>query len=150
MRYRFATESDLDSLADWNQQLIRDEGHRNRMTVPELRERMNGWIQSEYKAVIFDDGGRAVAYALYRETPDEIHLRQLFVARERRREGLGRRAMAILFDKLWPKNKRLVVEVLCKNAAAIAFWRAMGYADYALTLEIMPEQRTSAWSPDIV
>ena len=28
---------DLDLLADWNRQLIQDEGHRNRMTVAELK-----------------------------------------------------------------------------------------------------------------
>ena len=31
MEYRFATDSDLDLLAEWNHQLIRDEGHRNPM-----------------------------------------------------------------------------------------------------------------------
>ena len=30
------------------------------------------------------------------------------------------------------------MEVLVANAAAVAFWRALGYVDYALTLEIMP------------
>jgi hypothetical protein len=29
-------------LAELNHQLIRDEGHRNRMTVPELKRRMRG------------------------------------------------------------------------------------------------------------
>lgn len=139
MKHRVATEKDLDSLAEWNHQLIRDEGHRNRMTVLELRERMRNWIQSEYKAVSFEDEGKAVAYALYRENADEIHLRQLFVTRERRRQGVGKRAMTILFNEVWPKDKRLVVEVLCKNQSAVCFWRAMGYSDYAITLEIMPK-----------
>jgi predicted acetyltransferase len=63
------------------------------------------------------------------------------VVRHRRREGIGRRAMEELFLKLWPRDKRLTVSVLVKNVAAVAFWRAMGYTDYDLTLEIMPACR---------
>ena len=139
MTYRRATSNDSALLAKLNRQLIRDEGHRNPMTVPELEERMKGWLASEYAAVVFEDGGATVAYALFREEPKEIYLRQLFVVRNRRRQGIGRKAVQILRSKIWPKNKRLTVEVLIRNAAAIAFWHAMGYADYSLTLDIMPE-----------
>ena len=36
MKHRLANLSDVAWLADWNHQLIRDEGARNSMTVPEL------------------------------------------------------------------------------------------------------------------
>jgi predicted acetyltransferase len=112
------------------------------MTVPELEQRMNGWLSSEYMAMLFEDGGEAVAYALYREQPEEIYLRQLFVVRNRRRKGIGRTAVEILRSKIWPKNKRLTVDVLVQNTAAIAFWRSVGYRDYCLTLEILPVARS--------
>ena len=140
MEYRFATDSDLDLLAEWNHQLIRDEGHRNPMTVPELRERMRGWLGGEYKAVIFGPEADPVAYALYRETATEVYLRQLFVRRDRRREGIGRAAMEVLRSQVWPRRKRLTVEVLTANLRAVAFWRSIGYKDYCLTLEIMPTE----------
>jgi hypothetical protein len=73
---RLATEADLDLLAEWNHQLIRDEGHRNPMTPAELRERMKGWLAGEYAAVIFCLDGDPVAYALYRESAGEVYLRQ--------------------------------------------------------------------------
>ena len=85
MEHRFAGESDLDLLAEWNHQLIRDEGHNNPMTVPELRERMRGWLETDYRAVLFSMEGEPLAYALYREGPEEIYLRQFFVRRDRRR-----------------------------------------------------------------
>ena len=53
MEHRPATGRDLDLLAQWNHQLVRDEGHRNQMAVPELRERMTAWLSGEYEAVIF-------------------------------------------------------------------------------------------------
>jgi len=111
------------------------------MNVAQLEERMRGFIEKEYRAVIFEDDGEVVAYALFRERPEEIYLRQLFVLRGRRREGIGRAAMEILRSQIWPKTKRLTVEVLVANQGAVAFWRAMGYIDYALTLEIMPPNR---------
>jgi predicted acetyltransferase len=139
MTFRQATLNDCTLLAELNHQLIRDEGHRNRMAVPELEQRMKGWLSSEYAAVIFQDGNEVVAYALYREQPEEIYLRQLFVVRSRRRQGIGRKAFEILRSTIWPENKRLTVDVLVQNTAAVAFWRAMGCKDYCLTLEIMPK-----------
>jgi predicted acetyltransferase len=140
MTYRPATSADCTLLAELNYQLIRDEGHRNQMTVSQLENRMSGWLASEYKAVIFEEDGGVVAYGLYREQAVEIYLRQLFVMRNRRRQGVGRKAFEILRSKIWPSDKRLTVEVLVSNAGAVAFWRAVGCKDYALTLEIMPEK----------
>jgi len=133
-----ATIADLDLLGEWNHQLIHDEGHRNPMTVAELRERLRGWLEGEYRAVIFLVEGEAAAYALFKETDAEVHLRQLFVARERRRQGIGRAMIQRLREEVWPREKRLTVEVLVANAPAVAFWRAMGYRDYSLTLEVLP------------
>lgn len=113
------------------------------MTVPELEQRMKGWLASEYVAVIFEEREEVVAYALYREEPEELHLRQLFVVRNRRREGIGRAAIEIFRAQIWPKNKRLTVSVLVQNTTAVAFWRAVGYQDYSLTLEILPVASSS-------
>ena len=138
MNFRCATLSDGALLAELNHQLLNDEGHRNRMTIPELEQRMKGWLSSEYAAVIFEDSQEVVAYALYREQPTEIYLRQLFVARNVRRRGIGRRALEILRSKVWTKGKRITVDVLVQNTAAMAFWRSIGFSDYCLTLEIAP------------
>ena len=136
---RSATLNDCALLADLNYQLIRDQGHRNPSGPAELEERMRGWLSSgEYRGRIFEDGAEVVAYALYRETADEVHLRHFFVARGRRRQGIGRAAMKDLIERHWPRTKRLTVSVLVRNEAGLAFWRALGYADYDLTLEILP------------
>jgi GNAT superfamily N-acetyltransferase len=136
MTFRPATLDDCPLLAELNHQLIRDEGHRNRMTVPELEQRIRGWLSGEYRAVIYEDGKEVVAYGLYREQLEEIYLRQLFVVRNRRRQGIGRSAVQILRSQVWPKDKRLTVDVLVANQSGVAFWRSVGYTDYALSLEI--------------
>ena len=135
LQFRWAGDGDLDLLADWNNQLIQDEGHRDQMAVPELRERMRRWLAGEYRAVIFLSQGEPAAYGLYRETDDEVYLRQLFVRRDKRRAGIGRQAMDIFLHKIWPQGKRRTVDVLTKNEPAVQFWRAVGYEDYSLTLE---------------
>jgi GNAT superfamily N-acetyltransferase len=140
LTFREASSSDSDQLAEWNYQLIRDEAHRNRMTVPQLAERMRDWLEQDYRAIVFELEGTPVAYALFREQPNEIYLRQLFVVRESRRQGIGKRAIELLHTNVWLKNIRLTVDVLTANANAVAFWRAVGFADYSLTLEILPPE----------
>jgi hypothetical protein len=47
LTYRLAGSSDYAALAESNHQLIRDEGHRNPMTVPELEQRLKSWLACE-------------------------------------------------------------------------------------------------------
>ena len=143
LEYRSVTQDDLDLLAEWNHQLIRDEGHRNPMTIPELKERMLGWLEGEYIAVMFLLDDEPVAYSLYRERLDEIYLRQFFVRRDLRRQGIGRQAIALLREKIWSQDKRLTVEVLTANRSGVAFWHSVGYQDYSLALEILPRTRNA-------
>ena len=142
MTFRQATLEDCAVLARLKHELIQDEGHRNRMTVTELENRMRGWLSGEYRATIFEENGEVVSYALFREQPEDIYLRQLFVVRHRRSQGLGRQAVEILRSQVWPRTKRLTVDVLVTNKRAVAFWRAIGYTDYCLTLEILPDSST--------
>lgn len=74
---RAATDEDIQILARLNKQLIEDEGHRNSMSVPQLAERMSGWLRSEWKADFFvqsdnraDDG--IIGYAVYQHRKDEF------------------------------------------------------------------------------
>ena len=138
MIYRHANESDCPVLAQMNFRLIQDEGHRNPMTPVELEERMRVWLAGEYEAVIFERDDMAAAYALYRLTDEEIYLRQFFVVRNKRRQGLGIQALKMLFDQVWPKDKRILVEVLYRNKTAWAFWKAAGFSEYSLALEKYP------------
>lgn len=137
LTWRDASDADLGLLAEWNHRLIRDEGHRNPMTVEQLSERMKKWLQGEYRAVVFSDD-QPVGYALFRSEEAVIYLRQFFVQPERRRTGIGRAAFAMLRKEIWRPGVRLTVDVLCQNAGGVAFWRSVGYQDYCLTLEIMP------------
>jgi GNAT superfamily N-acetyltransferase len=136
---RRALLQDYDLLGILNKQLIEDEGHRNLMSATQLQDRMRDWLVSEYKAVIFDNETEVVAYALYREETDLIYLRQFFVQRHFRQRGYGKLAMELLRKNIWPASKRLTVEVLSGNQRSVAFFRAVGFRDYCVALEILPK-----------
>ena len=131
-----ASLADIPLLAEMNKQLIEDEGHRNPMTVPELAARMGAWLAKGYVATLFSRGEEVVAYALWRDEAAWIYVRHFFVARELRREGIGREAIRLLTGEVWPPGKRARVSVLVGNLPAIAFWRSVGFIDYHLTLEM--------------
>lgn len=133
--FRFATPEDAALLAQMNGQLIRDEGHRNPMTAPELERRMSGWLAGEYAAVLFESGRETLGYALFCREPDYVYLRQFFVWDRYRRCGVGRSAMQWLRQTAWPDALRVRLDVLVTNTAAHAFWKAVGFADYCVTME---------------
>jgi ribosomal protein S18 acetylase RimI-like enzyme len=146
LQYRMATAEDIALLARLNRQLIEDEGHRNRMTLPELAERLRQWLTTEYTAVIFEQGPLPVAYALFRPEADSIYLRQFLVERQYRRQGIGRQAMQLLLSDIWPAGQRITLDVLVHNRRGQAFWHALGFQDYAITLEML-RQGTSGPAP---
>ena len=136
--FRAATLADAAMLAQMNHRLIRDEGHRNPMTARELARRMEGFLAADWRATVFEQDAAAVGYALYRCEAEYVYLRQLFVEPERRRQGIGRQAIEWLRRNAWADAPcgRVRIEVLAGNQAAIAFWRSLGFVDYALTMEL--------------
>ena len=134
MEYRTAVEDDLALLAELNRQLIQDEGHENLMSIAELENRMRAWLARPYTAILFLNEGDVVGYALYRTDNAGIFLRQFFIRRDQRRKGLGRAAIETLCRRVWPTGARVTLEALTANQAAIDFWHAVGFEDYALTL----------------
>jgi predicted acetyltransferase len=137
MTFRFANPNDVHVpvLARLNKQLIDDEQHRNPMTVAELEARMRDWLAHEYQAVLFEHDRETVGYALFRQAAEYVYLRQFLVCRKHRRRGIGREAMAWLWQNAWSDTPRVRLDVLVGNAAAIAFWRSVGFRDYCLTME---------------
>ncbi len=135
MQFRRATIADADALSQMNCRLIRDECHRNPMSIAELKARMEGWLAGEYQAALFEDDAGPVGYALFRFDREYVYLRQFYIELERRRKGLGREAMAWLSQHVFPPDTRIRLDVLVSNLGAIDFWRSLGFADYSITME---------------
>jgi N-acetylglutamate synthase-like GNAT family acetyltransferase len=136
LKFRFAAESDIPWLAKMNQQLILDEGHRNKMTLTELEQRMSDFLRNEYNAVIAGLGRTDIGYALYKQDPEWLYLRQIFIINSMRRKGFGRRFMEWLKINPWKECKRIRIDVLVGNRVGIDFWKAAGFKEYCVTMEI--------------
>ncbi len=93
-------------------------------------------LDGDYLATLFEWDGQIVAYGLWRDEPDWVYLRQFFVVRDFRRRGIGAQAIRVLTDEVWPAAKRIRVNVLIGNRPALEFWRAVGFVDYLITLEM--------------
>lgn len=135
---RRARTEDIARLAGWNAQLIHDERNDGPMRTDELASRLREWLVKEYSASVFEADGTPFGYALYRELPECVHLRHFFVARDFRRRGLGRRAFQALRRESFPRDKRILVEVLVCNEAGTAFWKRIGFVERYLGLHMPP------------
>ena len=135
MNYRFATPDDVPLIAAMNEQLTRDENHRNRMTIPALRARMTKWLAEGSRAVLFEDDGEVVGYVLFDKTPEHVYLKHFFIEDAHRRKGAGRTAMEWLMANVWNDERRVRLDVLTGNERGIAFWKSLGFESYCITME---------------
>jgi hypothetical protein len=76
LAHRVATGDDVPTLARMNQQLIEDAGHLNSMNLTELERRMRSMLAGAYTATVSEWTEHVVAYALRREEPEWVYLRQ--------------------------------------------------------------------------
>jgi GNAT superfamily N-acetyltransferase len=119
-----------------NQELIQDEGHRNKMTLAELEQRMSDFLQNEYDVVIASFRQNDIGYALYKQDPEWLYLRQIFVIKTMRRKGFGRKFIEWLKNNPWRDCKRIRTDVLVGNVTGIAFWKALVFKEYCITMEM--------------
>ena len=138
-----ARPRDSARLAEMNKHLIEDEGHRNPMSIEELRKRMEDWLLSDWEAVFIVEENATIGYALYQWRADSfnpneqfVYLRQFFISRSHRNRGMGTQSFNAIKGEFWSKAKRIEVEVLAKNKEGIAFWHSLGFTDYSLSLKL--------------
>src|SRR5689334_7843837 len=137
MTLRPALEADVPLLAELNRQLIADQGHDSAAGPAELAARMRHWLGGAQRVAVAEEDGVPVGYAVWREDEhDGVYLRHLFVAREHRRGGVGRRMVTELLAG-WA-GREIKLDVLRHNARALAFWQAMGFTAHATVLRHKP------------
>ena len=125
MNIRVCTEDDVPVLAEMNQGLIEEEKAETALTLPQLQERMRGFIRAQYTAFLFSEGDDVLGYALCDTLRRPAYLRQFFIQRTARRKGYGKQAFELLLAHLGIRE--IDVEVYAWNEAGLAFWRAMGF-----------------------
>jgi GNAT superfamily N-acetyltransferase len=141
LQLRAAEEEDLPLLAAMNRRLIEDEGSRNPMSADALRRRMADWLRGDWSIDLFVENDTIVGYAVYQLRPDEynpaqtvVYLRQLYVEREARGRGIGRRMFEMLAQARLPADCPVVIDVLASNPGGRRFWERLGFRPYCTTM----------------
>ena len=140
---RPATAADVQLLAEMNRQLCDDERSRNNMTVAALAVRMEKWLNENWKAVLFEQKSKLVGYSVFQIGSDyydpstsEVHLRQFFIVRECRSQGVGRRAFDMLKATVFPPGSQVHLDVLTTNPSGQRFWEAVGFQQYSTAMRL--------------
>ncbi len=131
---KLAAHDDLDILACMNKNLIEDEKHDNKMNVAQLRDRMKGFIDSNYDAYLFMKDSEVVGYALVDMSREPLYIRHFYISREHRRCGYGRIALSELLQLLC--TNRVDIEVMYWNEVGISFWKSMGFKERSIYMRL--------------
>lgn len=134
MKVTKADLSNVEKLAELNKRLIEDERHPNPMNVQQLARRMAAWLQGEYTCYMATEHGLTLAYCLFRDEGDYYYLRQLFVESAYRRQGIATQLLDWMYQHIWI-DKKVRLDVLAHNTAAIAFYKAYGFEVGCLRME---------------
>ena len=116
---------------------MRDEYSDSPAPADEIEPRLRDWLATDYVACVFELSATPFGYAIFRDLPDCVHVRHFFVETAFRRKGLGRRAFERLRE-MFPRGKRILVEVLVANVAGAAFWKSVGFEPRYLGLQYQP------------
>ena len=131
---RKATQADAGSIAH-----IYNEGIEDRIATFETRlrsaEDVAGWFDGVHPIVVAEDGGRIVGFASTssyrpRECYAKIAQFSVYVAREYRGRGVGRRALEALIEASAAAGlHKLVSRIFPENVASRAACRSVGFRE---------------------
>lgn len=126
---RLARRADAAAMAELSRDLI-EQGLAWRYTPG----RMTGLMADPECSVLVADGSHGLeGFAAMHFGDDRAHLVLLCVASARQRQGLGRRLLDWLLASAGVAGVTVVtLELRADNATALAFYRALGFAETAL------------------
>ena len=132
MQIRECSNQDVPQLAVMNKHLIEDEKSNNPMSVEELEQRMQGFLNGEYKAYLFTEDETVLGYALVRHTSIPLYLRQFYIRREFRRRNYGKTAFEQLMKYM--QSDSIDIDVLPWNERGRLFWKSCGFEDTCISM----------------
>lgn len=136
MDYRYAEIADIPTLAGAEESFMGDVGEREIPARAALEERWRERLEGDYRAVLFEEDGRAVAYTLYAPSTVGVVVEQFFVWPDVRRQGVGREMFELLREEIWAPTVRVAIHVAHKNAVGRAFLAAVGFAEARVLMEL--------------
>ena len=134
MKVNLCSACDVPKLAEMNKYLIEDEKSDNPMQLVELEHRMSEFLNTDYNAYFFVEENEVVGYALVRNLPEGLYLRQFFIDRDFRRKHYGTQAFNELLKVLNTNN--ILIDVLPWNERGLSFWKSLGFKEAAISMKL--------------
>ncbi|MGY4759691.1 N-acetyltransferase family protein [Paenibacillus caseinilyticus] len=107
------------------------------MNLKQLKDRMRGFINTDYKAYTFEVDDEIIGYALVNHIRKPLYLRQFFICRNCRRNGYGKLAFEKLLEVLDTRN--IDIEVMYWNNTGYAFWKSLGFKERSVYMRHQEE-----------
>jgi GNAT superfamily N-acetyltransferase len=135
---------DIPQVAKWNAQLHEDEGSAP-MSIDAAENRLRRWLEKgKFQGVVFVVEDEEIGYLLYELRPvhddqrssESVYLRQFFISRDSRREGLGTAAIEKFLREVVPSTARLVLDVKTSNPGGHQFWKSLGFESVSTFYEM--------------
>lgn len=102
------------------------------MSISELENRMNIFLNTEYNAYFFIDNSQIIGYALLKITVEPVYLRQFLIDREYRGQHYGKQAFQMLMQHL--ELDKIDIEVLPWNQIGCSFWKSCGFKETCISM----------------
>ena len=144
MELQKAVIEDCDELVEMNNQLVIDEQFDVILPEDKMIERMKDFIQgSVYDCYLMVHENSHCGYCLVDRTKTPLYLRHLFVKKEHRRKGLGKKTIQMLLEMC--KTDSLDIEVMAWNANAIKFYESIGFTPRFIGMRITKERQNTSY-----
>jgi GNAT superfamily N-acetyltransferase len=140
---RKAEMSDVQLLAEMNKQLIEDECSETPLGLQGLQDRIISWLEAEWQIDLMYFDSTVIGYALYQyrhnlydENRKEVYIRQYFIRREHRNQGLGRVGIKMLREERFKEIETINIDVLESNPKGLNFWKTVGFQPYYTNMRL--------------
>ncbi|HPX26810.1 MAG TPA: GNAT family N-acetyltransferase [Treponemataceae bacterium] len=138
MQLQKAVIENCDELVEMNNQLVIDEQFDVILPEDKMIERMKDFIQgSVYDCYLMVHDNVVCGYCLVDTTKTPLYLRHLFVKKEHRRKGLGKKTIQMLLEMY--KTDSLDIEVMAWNSNALEFYTSIGFTPRFIGMRITKE-----------
>jgi ribosomal protein S18 acetylase RimI-like enzyme len=144
MELQKAVIENCDELVEMNNQLVIDEQFDVILPQDKMIERMQDFIQgSVYDCYLMVHDNVVCGYCLVDTTKTPLYLRHLFVKKEHRRKGLGKKTIQMLLQMY--KTDSLDIEVMAWNANALKFYESIGFKPRFIGMRISKERQNTSY-----
>lgn len=133
-----SSNNDIDILAQMNLDLYADAGHQREISIEQMKERFQFFIQSDMwnvDLVVADDN--IVGYCLWRHEQDDqdIYIRHFWLHENYRGQNYSVQMLDTLTEHCGWGDRRLRLQIFAGNDRMERYWSIQGFKHRSMILE---------------